>query len=345
MINRMHKEYIFEEERPFASCHASTIVTLEDGDLLAAWFGGTKEGNLDVDIWLSRRSGGKWDKPIRVAGDPSIPYWNPVLHAYKDKVLLYFKVGHTIPEWYTLVMSSENGGRTWSEPRELVPGDIGGRGPVKNKLIVLGNGTWVAPASIEHDLWDAFVDLSSDCGMTWTRSGLVPLRRNANIHSPGDQTHSLLPQEAGFRGKGIIQPALWESTPGQVHMLLRSTDGWIYRSDSIDSGMTWSDASPTSLPNNNSGIDVVRMDNGILALVYNPVQGDWAARTPLVIRFSRDNGDSWSDEIVLEHEPGEYSYPAIIAEGSALYVTYTWKRERIAYWEILVNEGLKANEI
>ena len=41
-----------------------------------------------------------------------------------------------------MVIVSEDGGYTWSD-RELVEGDrCGGRGPVKNKLIVLSNGWW-----------------------------------------------------------------------------------------------------------------------------------------------------------------------------------------------------------
>lgn len=121
-------------------------------------------------------------------------------------------------------------------------------------------------------------------------------------------------------------------------MLLRSTEGVIFRSDSIDGGQTWSLAYPTTLPNNNSGIDLVCLNSGLLALVYNPVQGyaTDTIRTPLVVSFSKDNGESWGNEIVLEDNPGEYSYPAIVCMGNDLFITYTWKRERIAFWQITV---------
>ena len=52
---------------PFPSCHASTIVEVTPGRLVAAWFGGTDEGAKDVQIWLSRHDGTTWGKP-EVAG-------------------------------------------------------------------------------------------------------------------------------------------------------------------------------------------------------------------------------------------------------------------------------------
>jgi predicted neuraminidase len=77
------------------------------------------------------------------------PHWNPVLFhdQERSRVLLYFKVGWTIKKWETFVTESTDDGRTWSEPVELVPGDHGGRGPVKNKLIVLADGDSLAHAN------------------------------------------------------------------------------------------------------------------------------------------------------------------------------------------------------
>ncbi len=101
----------------------------------------------------------------------------------------------------------------------LVPGDRGGRGPVRNKPILLADGTWLAPASDEKKgVWNAFVDRSEDNSKTWTTSSFISINRDS------------------LRGEGIIQPTLWESAPNHVHMLLRSSAGVICRSDSDDNG-------------------------------------------------------------------------------------------------------------
>ena len=181
---------------PVVMLHAGGIA--ESGDL-AAWFGGSEEGADDVAIWCSRRSQGKWSPPICIADEEGLPHWNPVLFSAPDgRIFLFYKVGKQIPSWQTRVMISEDQGETWSAPRELVPGDRGGRGPVKNKPIVAFDGTWLAPASIEGDRWDAFVDRSRDQGATWQQSSLVPLARPGTGETAEDQPL--------VTGKGVIQP-------------------------------------------------------------------------------------------------------------------------------------------
>ena len=282
--------------------------------MLAVWFGGSREGRDDVAIWGAERCRTRWSVPRRLAKVRNCAHWNPVLFADPEgRVHLYFKVGRKIPEWETWTMTSEDEGAIWTEPRELVPGDRGGRGPVKNKPIRLSDGTWLAGASLEGDgVWNVFVDRSEDGGGAWGATDVIPLDR-------GD-----------FQGRGVIQPTLWESEPGRVHMLMRSTCGFICRSDSEDNGRTWSEIRKTDLPNNNSGLDLVRLEDGTLCLVCNPVSA--RVRTPLSILLSFDNGHTWPRRLDLETDSGEYSYPAVIATPVGMAVTYTWKRRRIAFW-------------
>lgn len=319
-----HK-HIFKPEELYLESHASTIECLSDGTLVAAWFGGTKEKHDDVAIWCSRYKNGVWEPQRKAADVADVPCWNPVLFDAGDRLVLYYKVGKTIQEWQTYFVESYDGGVTWSEGKELVPGDVsGGRGPVKNKCIRLQDGAILAGGSIETlEEWTCFADRSEDNGKTWTRSAAVPIDRSK------------------LQYKGIIQPTLWQDDEGVVHMYTRSTEGFIYHSESYDGGRTWSEALPTSMPNNNSGIDLTRLDDGRLVLVYNPISGNWGRRSPLVFSISEDNGKTWGKEYHLDHVPCEkkerwanFSYPAVIARGNHIYITYTWKRETIAFWHI-----------
>src|SRR5699024_10478604 len=111
------KEYLFEEDRPFLSCHASTLIVLPNGDVLASYFGGTREKANDVAIWTSRRVDGVWQPPQKVADQEGIPLWNPVFYRSDDGIVyLYYKVGFEIKEWITMVIQSEDEGHTWSAP-------------------------------------------------------------------------------------------------------------------------------------------------------------------------------------------------------------------------------------
>jgi predicted neuraminidase len=60
--------------------------------------------------------------------------------------------------------------------------------------------------------------------------------------------------------------------------------------------------------------------------------GKWGGkRTPLNVSVSKD-AQAWSAALVLEREPGEYSYPAIIQTKDGLvHITYTWKRQKVKH--------------
>ena len=314
-----HVDFVFEDDRPFASCHASTVVEAGDGSLLCAWFGGTHEKDPDVGIWMSRYSDGKW-APCRLAAKVGkmTAHWNPVL--FRDPaaatVYLFFKVGVDVPPWQTYWMRSEDNGATWTTPVELVPGDVGGRGPVKNKPIVLSDGAWLAPASTEAKGWKPFADRSEDRGVTWRR------------------TEDFRFDRKGLRCVGGIQPTFWESPPGRIHALIRTACGNLVSTESRDCGLTWEPVHRTDLPNNNSGVDALRLGDGRVLLVYNPVGRNWGKRTPLTLAVSTDNGKTWKNLAHLETAPGEYSYPAIVSTSRGVAISYTWKRERVRCWQI-----------
>lgn len=336
----VNRQVILPESRTESfQCHASTLVRLPCGTLVAAWFAGLREGSEDTAIWLSRYEHNIWTTPQRVAAREGEAHWNPVLFYPSDKLWLFYKVGSDVHVWKTWFITSSDRGFTWSTPAPLVNDDILPRGPVKNKLLLASNGAWIAPGSIESpERWRAFVDRSSDEGKHWNIS-FVPLEPDNAISGTNVALWDGIKKgrlwecclENLLRWDGVIQPTLWESSPGHIHMLLRSTRGAIFRSDSIDYGATWSVARATSLPNNNSGIDLVSMQDGTLILALNPVNGNWGKRYPLSLIASQDNGESWLPLLDLESDHGEYSYPAIISEGGIVHITYTWNRKNIVY--------------
>ena len=299
-------EDVFQENEGFHQCHAPTIVQARNNRFLVAWLGGTREGHSDTGIWLADRFQSVWSEPRLIAKVKDKPHWDPALFRAADrKILLFFKVGVKPEEWTTWLTISTDEGISWSKPTclENRP-DNRAIGPVTNKPIILSDGTWLAPNSIEtKNNWDAFADISRDNGLTWSQSEMVPL------------------DHSRFNGKKIIQTSLWESKPYHVHMLLPASCGRMCRSDSVDGGRTWKPAKALSLPNKNTAVDVTKLYDGILALVYNPVSPKGDSHTPLTIALSMDNGETWPHKLDIETGKEQSGSPSIIPTGTGITPT------------------------
>lgn len=299
--------------------------------------------------------------------------YNPVIYQVPGgDLLLFYKLGYDVRDWTGYVMRSKDNGYTWTTHRDSIapakaqlfahiPGTSVERdsllGPIKNQPICLPagfrckNGTILsrprilAPTSKETKTatkakagaWRCYVEISEDGGETWTLSPQVP-------HDSICLT---------------IQPALLVHKDGRIQMLCRchtpakghGERARITTSFSEDGGLTWSQMEfIPELPNNNSGIDAATMSNGEFALIYNPFGCvDWRSkkdparnkelRNPLHVATSKD-GLHWQTLQILESSPiSQYSYPSIIVgSDGTLHCIYTWRRERIKYQRLTMND-------
>ena len=318
------EEFIFETA-PYPSCHAATIVETTKGELVSAWFGGTNERDPDVGIWVSKRKNGKWTEGVEVANGimkdgPRLPTWNPVLYQIpKGDLLLFYKIGPSPAEWWGMILRSLDGGETWSKP-EKMPEEF--LGPIKNKPVLLANGTLLSPSSIEgKGGWHLRMESTPDFGKTWIM---------------GD---TIAKDQDSINGIDAIQPSILFHKKGKLQAVGRTRSRKLFSTWSTDNGKTWSDLSLLNMPNNNSGTDAVTMKNGEHVLIYNhvwPYENEKKGiRSPLNIAVSKD-GIHWDASLVLEDSRvSQYSYPAII-QGSdgMLHCVYTWRRQRIKYVKI-----------
>lgn len=304
---RSTAQFVFEDA-PFRAAHASSIAETADG-LVASFFAGTREGHGDVGIWVARHEDGTWQHPVevatgRVALRRRYPCWNPVLHqSRRGPLLLFYKVGPSPSRWWGMLITSEDGGRTWSTPRRLPEGVLG---PIKNKPLELPDGRLLCPSSDEQGSWRIHLEWSDDGGETWRRG----------------------PPLSDGRTFAAIQPTLLRWPDSRLQMLCRTRQGAVGTCWSEDGAASWSPLAPVALPNPDSGIDAVMLSDGRGLLVYNH---SYAARTPLNVALSND-GEHWFALLTLESDPGEYSYPAVIEGRNGLVqLTYTWNRRRIRH--------------
>lgn len=317
------EEFLFTKAE-FPSCHSATIVELPNRELLCTYFGGTYERHPDVEIRLQRKKlDGTWSPPVSVAhgiqpDGERFPTWNPVLFQPRGgDLMLYYKVGPSPKEWWGEFITSKDYGHTWSQPQRL-EGNL--LGPIKNKPIQLSDGTLLSGSSDESDGWKVHVERSTDGGKSWSFIG--PLNDGKKM--------------------AAIQPALLTHVDGSIQMLSRtntSGEERITETWSRDGGLTWSAMSWTTLPNNNSGLDAVTLQDGRHLLIYNHATREQEGmghkgRGVLNLAVSKD-GKTWEAALMLDYidEPEkQYSYPSIIQTTDGLvHIVYTWHRERIKH--------------
>ena len=323
------KDEFLYTSAPFPEAHASTIVETKKGDLVAAYFGGTKERNPDVCIWVSRKQKGAdtWTAPM-MAADGVFPKgrqacWNPVLFEMPNGELwLFFKIGASVGEWTGWLTKSKDGGKTWSKREPLPDGFLG---PVKNKPELI-DGRLLCGSSTENDGWRFHMEIYNLATKEWK---YIPVESTEAIKTDDNKLHPI----------DCIQPSILKLKDGRLQVLMRTHNAHLATSYSTDNGDTWTPVTLLDIENNQSGTDAVTLRDGRHVLIYNNFETlpltKKGVRTPCSIALS-DDGQTWHHALTLEDSPiDQYSYPAIIqGRDGTLHCVYTWRRQRIAYKQI-----------
>ncbi|MDO9418084.1 sialidase family protein [Pararhizobium sp.] len=313
---------------PCVQNHAANLAFLPDGTLACVWFGGTMEGMGDISIYMSTLLPGSatWSQPQKMSDDPQRSEQNPVLFtAPSGDVWLIFTSQVSGNQDGAIIKKrvSVDGGQSFGPVAVLcdIPGTF-----VRQPPVVNGSGAWLLPVfrcigepglRWSGDIDTAAVLLSNDDGASWAMVE-VPDSIGAVHMNIVAQQHG--PLVALFRNRFAEQ---------------------ILRSVSHDEGLSWSAPEPTSLQNNNSSIQAVRLLNSRLAVVFNdsnalsssdrrlslydeiddqaeaateavpPVVNDdrrkavWGVpRSPMSLAFSRDDGVSFERYAELDTGDG-----------------------------------------
>ncbi|MEW6203020.1 MAG: sialidase family protein [bacterium] len=292
-------EPVFQYDTAHHENHASSIAQMPNGDLLVTWFGGSKEGNPDVALWVSRRLKGSktWSKPARLVDNPDKAEGNSILFTdSKDKVWLFYvvKYGGERTDWSkgkAYAQTSDDNGYTWSEPWEV-------KVAIRNNVVELPDGRLLLPGTFGN-----------------------PLRSGVAISGDGFRTQE--DYVAPVSKPASTQPAVAHLGEGRMIMMMRNhvEGGRVWMSTSDDWGKTWSKPKWTKFYNPDSGISLISLKSGALVLAFN--DSPWE-RTLLSVAMSEDGGVSWQYKKVLESKGMEFSYPFLIQDTDGIiHLTYT----------------------
>lgn len=359
----LNDEFLYESTS-FPECHGATIIELDNGDLVAAFFGGTKERNPDCVIWVCRKPKGatEWTAPEIAAdgvfdlNDPTISLAGlsginaettpatagPVGPNFKGDIAnarrkaCWNPVLFQIPGSNEIMLFYKIGSSVGDWTGWVARSTDGGKTWSQREPLpegILGpiknkpeyiNGRIIAPSSREGNGWHAWIEISDDNGKTWRTTGPLP----TDSAKRTDRTE-LEPIYS-------IQPSILRHADGRLQIICRTRNAKLATSWSSDNGDTWTPLTLMDMPNNNSGTDAVTMKDGRHVLIYNDfstIDGTpKGVRTPLCVAVS-DDGLHWDNIITLEDSPvSQYSYPSIIqGKDGKLHAVYTWRRQRVKY--------------
>jgi predicted neuraminidase len=306
--------------------HCSMVSALPSGDLMALWYGGTREGATDVAVFTSRMAAGTttWAPPVKVIDremaedelDRRIKkVGNTVIFPDQLGNLWMVYASVSIGGWSGCALNikaSQDEGRTWGPSRRLTLNPFFNLSSlVRNKPIYTSDGRIGLP--VYHEMATKFPQ------MLWFRPGPNGVVEDYKMRSLAGATD-------------LIQPTLVSLGDDRVLMMLRdaSDQRALHTAYSEDNGWTWQEATASSLPNPNAAVDAVRLQDGRILLVYNHAAN---GRENLSLALSSDEGRTWQHRVILEHEANrEFSYPQLTkgADGR-IHLTYTWKRQRIRH--------------
>lgn len=294
--------------------HPASITELANGDLYLAWYGGQGEYEGDTKDWGMRLRKGEtnWQGPWVIADTPNRGDGNPVVWQAPDGLVWLFYVvrfGDTWSESRIMGKISKDGAQTWSDSF-VVNWELGSM--VRCKPVDLGSGNFLLPIYREtgHDREVVGADTTSlfmryDAAVnTFTETNRVTSRIG-----------NLQPSAVAVTNDYFV--AYCRRGGGYTEM----KDGYIVRTESRDGGRTWSPGTELALPNPNSAVDLLKLKNGHLLLVYNDSMNE---RTPLTVSISTDNEQSWACKKNLLDGKDDYAYPyAIQTQDGKIHIIFT----------------------
>lgn len=315
--------FVNEPSDRYPFSHGSNLIALDDDRLVCVWFAGSSEGHADTAILMAdcNRSrfhdpwrGPLWSEPVAIAHEDGQAVGNPVLfcESVNDWWLFYStfppRRGNNTTVRY---QTSRDGGLSWS-PAQTLTERLGYW--TRHPVAILSDGAWALPLSYQYErppvsmLWR-----TCDRGLHWTESRIT-----------GSENR--------------IHPSLVRLEEGRVQAYLRDCESHcVYRADSYDNGKSWVSVQPMPLPNNNSSVQALRLQNGAIALAFNDQQ--WRKRrSPLTLAASRDGGQTWPVRkdlipyLDLDAALAQFSYPSIVQmTDQSLHMSFTYKTDCIAH--------------
>ena len=316
------KNIVVYKDKKFYSAFPD-IKRLQNKDLLVAFreapqrkpYSTHIDSESRIVLVRSKDNGETWEEKIIVleSKNPDECFQDPSIAQLKHGTLLVnsFK-WHVVKEepfnhWVagTFVSRSLDNGYTWEEPVKVEVPDIKSAG-TSDSILELPNGELLIPLYARSD---AFVLRSVDKGQTWKNLSIIASDPFGNF--------------------AFDEPAICSLASGKILCMIREDKrGYLYQSESLDNGKTWSQAKKTDMWGYPSHLLSLR--DGRILCSYGYRRPPYGVRACL----SYDNGETWDlkNEIILRSDGfhGDLGYPGSVElEDNQILTVYYFHTEPV----------------
>jgi predicted neuraminidase len=321
-----------EHQPALGFVHCASLSESASRQLTCTWYGGSREGARDVNIWMSQldlsdpnpsgSSVNEWNSPVSImdikqAGDATSQFVKKVgnslvFHDMLDRLWMVY-VSIAAGGWSTSSLNatcSTDGGRTWSVSERLwLSPSLNVSELVRCPAIMMQNGEVGIP--IYHECAGVFPE------MLWLRPG----ERNLDYH-----------KSRLCGGRDWLQPSVVPTGQQTAICYLRCANNHrrVGYQTTFDAGQSWSRPELLNLPNPNSAVCGVMMSNSAVLLALNNSSDK---RDSLSLMYSANGIDDWRLVAKLDDQSDKkFSYPTMIRDRTGVFhLVYSWQMKKLRH--------------
>ncbi len=308
--------------------HSATAIELENNNIMAFWYGGTREGHKDVAIWKNTwnsktQQWGQEKKAIirSFTRDTTSRYirklGNPVVTRGPDNSIWLFYVSVSVGGWAGSAINltrSYDEGKSWTPAKRLISSPFLNLSTlIKGTAIHYTDNTIGLP--VYHEMLGKFGEL-------------------LRLNSKGE----VIDKVRLSWGDTSLQPIIFITSATDAVALMRYQGPPPYRiltQRTEDAGLSWTAVSKTRLPNPGSGIIGLNLQPGNrLLLAFNNHE---EKREDMSLAVSSNQGKTWQLARVVEKKlPRDkdvrFSYPWLLqTRNGTIHLLYTWHKNAIKH--------------
>ena len=305
----VYKELFNAENNPEVSCYRiPSIITATNGDLIAAIDErvpscGDLKWSRDINIVIRKSSdnGKTWGKIEKIidyplgqsASDPSM-----ILDKQTNTIFLFYNymdLDNQKDIYYLKYISSNDNGKSWSKPVDITNQISKENWKNDFKFITSGRGIQTKKGTLLHCLVNlqkgTHVFGSNDNGKTWFITETPT--------SPGDESKIV-----------ELNDGSW-MVNSRVNKL-----GYRYSHFSNDDGKTWISKKEESIIDPGCNGSLIRYSHGEKNLLLLTNINNKKERKEIVLRYSIDEGKSWSNPKIIYNGEAAYSSMTVMENGN-----------------------------